>query len=336
MDKKMVGAVRFLIDDKFGFLPDKELLDDVLTNECVRNRFHPVRDHLERLKWDGTPRLDRWLATYCRAADTAYTRAVGRIVLIAAVRRALRPGTKFDSLMVLESEQGAYKSTAVRVLAGSDDWTTDTVPIGAEGNKIIEHTRGKWIIEIGELAGFSEAKIEKLKAFLSRIADRGRLAYEPHPVDVMRAFIMIGTTNKKNYLNDATGNRRFLPVAVGELDIEALVRDRDQLIAEAVHYEALGESIVLSANVAPEARRAQEARSVEDSWLAELGEIAEGANEIWTGAAWIKLGIPARDRNARVAERLSDCLQALGFEPDDSGLAKLGDRRGKRWVRKAT
>jgi len=334
LDEKSVGRVRFAIDDRFGFLPDKELLDDVLTDECVRNRFHPVRDHLDRLRWDGTPRLDTWLSAYCRAEDTPYTRAVGRVVLIAAVRRALKPGAKFDCMLILEGDQGAYKSTAVRVLAGSDDWTTDTVPIGAEGNKVIEHTRGKWIIEVGELAGFSDAKTEKLKAFLSRVADRGRLAYERHPIDVPRAFIMIGTTNKSAYLNDSTGARRFLPVRVGVIDIQALARDRDQILAEAVHCEALGESTVLPDSVAVDARRKQESRSVKDAWLSVLGPLAAG-NEIWTGAAWTALDIPSRDRNGRLHERLGDCLQALGFEPDESGGVRLGDHRGRRWIRRA-
>lgn len=335
LDEKAISRVRFAMEDRFGFLPDKELLGDVLADEAIQNRFHPVRDHLETLRWDGTPRLDTWLSVYCGAEDNEYARAVGRIVLIAAVRRAFRPGTKFDTMLILEGPQGAYKSTTVRVLAGNDDWFSDVVPIGEAGAKVIEHTRGKWIIEVAELDGMNNASLEKLKAFCSRVADRGRLAYERRPVDVPRSFVMIGTTNSGSYLADSTGARRFLPVTVGPVDIGALVRDRNQIMAEAVDREARGESTVLPEHVAPLAARKQASRTVADAWLETLGPLAGDREELWSSECWIALGIASRDRGARFTMRLAECLEALGFKRAEE-QPRLGDHRGTRWIRATT
>ncbi|MGE0830480.1 MAG: VapE domain-containing protein, partial [Hyphomonadaceae bacterium] len=333
LDEKATTRVRFMIEDRFGFLPDKELIGDVLADEAVQNRFNPVVDHLETLPWDGVARLDRWLVHYCAAEDSPYVREVGRVFLIAAVRRAKHPGTKFDSMLILEGEQGAFKSTAVRVLAGRDDWFSDDVPIGEEGKRVIEATRGKWILEEGELAGMSNRDVEHLKAFCSRVADRGRLAFERRPLDIPRAFVIVGTTNKKSYLSDMTGARRFLPVAVGNIDINALIRDRDQLLAEAVVREAAGESIVLADAVKEAAEAKREARTVEDGWLDALAPLAE-RDEIFSAECWAALDIPSRERDQRKTQRLADCLAALGFERAEAQHNTRG-RRGVRWVRSA-
>lgn len=331
LDEKSITRVRFLIEDRFGFLPDKELLGDVLADEAVQACFNPVRDHLDTLKWDGVARLDTWLVRYCRAEDSAYTREVGRSFLIAAVRRAKCPGVKFDCMLILEGEQGAYKSTAVRVLAGNDAWFSDVVPIGEEGNRVIEATRGKWFVEEGELAGMNKKSVEALKAFCSRTMDRGRLAYERRPVDVPRAFVIVGTTNSKSYLSDMTGARRFLPVAVGQIDINALIADRDQIMAEAVEREACGEPHMIADAVAGAAESKRAARTVDDAWIEVLAPLAEG-DEVWTAPCWQALEIPKGARDRVKIQRLAECLEALGFERAEY-QAKRGSLLGTRWVR---
>jgi hypothetical protein len=331
LDEKAITRVRFLMDDKFGFLPEKELLGDVLADEAVQNRHHPVRDHLETLKWDGVQRLDTWLVRYCRAEDTPYVREVGRVFLIAAVRRAKHPGCKFDCMMILEGTQGSYKSTAVRVLAGRDEWFSDTVPVGEEGNRVIEAVRGKWFVEEGELASMNARTVEQLKAFLSRSVDRGRLAYERRPVDVRRGFVICGTTNSKSYLNDMTGARRFMPVAVGAIDIQALIQDRDQLIAEAVEREAAGDSIVLSAAVGEAAEVKRAARTVHDAWVETLRTVCDG-DEVWSTQCWVALGIEAGSRDKSRQKRLAECLEAMGYERAEA-QAPRGSHLGTRWTR---
>jgi len=331
LDDKAVTRVRFAIEDRFSFLPDRELLADVLADEAVQNRFNPVRDHLDTLKWDGVARLDNWLSAYCKAEDSAYTREVGRVFLIAAVRRAKRPGCKFDTMLILEGTQGAYKSTAVRVLAGRDEWFSDVVPIGEEGNRVIEATRGKWIIEEGELAGMNDRTVERLKAFCSRVADRGRLAYERRPVDIPRAFVIVGTTNSKSYLNDMTGARRFLPVKVGRIDIEALIRDRDQLLAEAVEREATGEAIILSDAVGEAAELKRRARTLTDDWIETLRTVTDG-DEVWSGQCWAALRFDAGARDKSKQKRLADCLEAMGFERSEAQPPR-GSHLGTKWTR---
>jgi hypothetical protein len=184
------------IDDLFRFRPSKETLRTVIVTEALRGKVHPVRDYLDGLHWDGTPRLDEWLVTYGGADDSAYVRAVGALPLLAAVRRVRRPGTKFDELLILESGQGKDKSSALRALCPNEDWFSDDLPLGVDSKEVIERTIGKWIIEASELHGNRGREAEQLKAFLSRQVDGPvRQAYGRLPVEVRRQFVLIGTTN---------------------------------------------------------------------------------------------------------------------------------------------
>jgi predicted P-loop ATPase len=202
-----------------------------------------VRDYLDALVWDEKPRLDRWLIEYAGAEDTPYVRAVGRAMLIAAVRRARLPGCQFDTMLVLEGLQGVGKSAALRALAVNEDWFTDGVHVGAGSREVIEATAGKWIVELSEISHMGKGDAAALKAFLSAREDTGRPAYQREAVKVPRHFVIIGTTSASEYLTDSTGNRRFWPVHVEGFDIDRLRADRDQLWAEAAAAEASNESI---------------------------------------------------------------------------------------------
>lgn len=204
-----------------------------------------MTDYLKELVWDGTPRLDRWLIDYAGAEDTAHVRAISRAMLIAAVRRARHPGSRFDHLPVIEGPQGCGKSSALRMLAIDDAWFGDFTPTTEDTRKIIEATQGKWIIEAPELAGMSAAESRAIKVFLSRSIDEARMAYQRETSRVPRQFVVIGTTGAADYLRD-TGSRRFWPVTVKHFDLAQLVEVRDQLWAEAAKAEAAGESIDLS------------------------------------------------------------------------------------------
>ena len=180
------------------------------------------------------PRLDAWLTTYCHVEDTAYSRAVGRITLIAAVARAFQPGCKMDTVTILEGLQGWNKSTVWRVLA-SDAWFTDALP-DLHTKDAAQALRGKWFVEFAELDNFKRAEIETIKRFISATQDHYRPAYGRRVVTFPRSNVFVGTTNKWAYFLDETGNRRYLPVRVqAPCDLEALHRDRDQLWAEATH-----------------------------------------------------------------------------------------------------
>ncbi len=201
-----------------------------------------VRDYLDALVWDGVPRIDRWLVEYAGVEDSSYIRAVSRAFLVAAVRRVRQPGCSFDTMLVLEGAQGTGKSSALRILAISDDWFTDDVSMGSR--EVIEATAGKWIVEMSEIEGMGQGDVAALKAFLATRTDQARPAYQREVVKVPRQFVIVGTTSASEYLKDSTGNRRFWPVHVGRsFDLDRLRADRDQLWAEAAVAEAKDEPI---------------------------------------------------------------------------------------------
>jgi predicted P-loop ATPase len=192
--------------------------------------FHPVKDYVNSLSWDGVKRIDVWLSQYLGAELTDYSKAMGARWLISAVARIYNPGAKADCCLILEGEQGTNKSTALRILAG--DWFTDEIAeLGSKDAAM--QTRGVWIIEIAELDSMSRTEVGKIKAFMSRAVDRFRPPYGKRLVNSPRQCVFAGSVNHRSYLRDETGGRRFWPVACGSINIEDLARDRDQLWAEA-------------------------------------------------------------------------------------------------------
>lgn len=338
------------IIDRCGFRPSREDVRIIVTNEATKNTVHPVRDYLDRLVWDGTPRLDEWLVTYGGADDrSAYVRAVGALPLVAAVRRVRQPGAKFDEMLIGEGTQGQGKSTALRTLCPNDDWFSDDLPLAVDSKQVVERTSGKWIIEASELHGNRGREAEQLKAFLSRQTDGPvRLAYARLSVSVPRQFVIIGTTNTSvGYLKDATGGRRFWPVRVRRFDTEALLRDRDQLWAEAAAREAAGESIRLNAELWEAAGQQQEQRRATDPWEEVLEELIDGADlvrvdvdgdyveadAISAGAVWGKLGVEANHRDNRHAHRVGEILQRHGFTKKQKIRTEATGKPQWHWLR---
>ena len=267
-----VAMIRAQILETFKFDPKAEHVRDAVTQLCLENSFHPVREMLDTLLWDGVPRLDKWLVTYLGADDTPLNQAIGPIVLIAAVRRVRQPGVKFDQILILEGPQGSGKSSALRIIAG-DGLHSDQEILTQEARAQMELMEGIWIYELGEVEGFSRAEVNKIKAFASRQEDRSRMAYGRFVDSRPRQAIFVGTTNETTYLRDQTGNRRFWPVKTTKIDLAALQRDRDQLLAEAAVREARGESIVLPNELWDAAAVEQAERLEEDPWLEVLVKV---------------------------------------------------------------
>jgi predicted P-loop ATPase len=268
-------------------VPSLQLFEHTLIDITHASRFHPVREFLDGLKWDGVPRIDNWLHDYGGAEDTPFSRAVARIFLIAGVRRMRLPGAKFDTMLVFESPQGKDKSRALRTLAVCDEWFTDNLPLGAPTKEVIEQTRGVWIAEFAELSGIERRNINHVKNFLSKQEDRARAAYWRRTENVPRQFITAGSTNDAQYLLDIE-NRRFWPVTIDRFDTARLRGAVPQLWAEAAYYEAEGESITLQEDLWADAAIEQAARqiesAIEEAIAARLGREQPGwipAGEIW-------------------------------------------------------
>ena len=212
-----------------------------LSLAAEQNAFHPLQDYLQSLEWDGALRLDDWLSTYLGVEASPYVQAVGRMFLIQMVARVLRPGCKGDYMLILESpEQGEGKSTACRILAG-EEYFSDSLPDLQHEKDAMQHLRGMWLLEIGEMAAMSRSDADQIKHFVSKTSDRFRPSYGRNEVTNPRQCVFVGTTNRDDYLRDETGARRFWPVTVGTIDLDALTRDRDQLFAEAVVAFKAGE-----------------------------------------------------------------------------------------------
>jgi len=206
---------------------------EALTVLVHNNQIHPLRDALDALDaWDETPRLGTWLTNHfgCEG-DSDYLSQVFTKWIVAMVARIYEPGVKFDWMPIFEGAQGVGKSSFGRLLAG-DDHFLDWLPNLGDKDAALA-LQGIWAAEMGELSQFRRNEIETIKAFITRTVDKVRPPYGRKSIEMPRQCVFFGTTNRENYLTDDTGNRRFKPVKVGELDFKALKRDRSQLLAEA-------------------------------------------------------------------------------------------------------
>lgn len=236
-------------------------IDGALSLHSDKHKFNEVKNYLTSLRWDGIARLDTLFVDYLGAIDSAYTRAVTRKAFTAAVARAMEPGCKYDTMLILSGPQGIGKSTLLDKM--SKGWFNDGIRT-FEGKEASELLQGVWLVEIGELDAFRRTDVSRIKQFLSLRSDRFRAAYGRHVKDIPRRCVFFGTTNTVEYLRDRTGNRRFWPVDVGRTphaknvwdDLDAEV---DQLWAEAVMRWRFGESLHLVGDVEQDAKAEQEA-----------------------------------------------------------------------------
>jgi hypothetical protein len=304
-------VLRQIIVERFDFDPGKENINDAATELCLENRFNPVVDYLDRLGWDGTPRLETWLTRYLGADDTPLNRTIGRLTLVAAVRRARQPGCKFDHILVLEGLEGSMKSTALVTLVGVDNFSDQTI-LTASDKEQQELVRGVWIFEIADLVGMKRSEVEKVKAFASRTHDRARPAYGRRRVDAARHCIFIATTNDDEYLKSETGNRRFWPVGTHTIDIEALRHDRDQLWAEATAVETQNDPLILPKELWAEAGEAQDERRQHDPWDDILISVK---GTIWIRAREVlmHLEVPPDRASSETYRRLKRAMRRLGW-----------------------
>ena len=209
-----VDQIDWYLERTYG-LKNYKAIGKALNIIASENHFHPIKEKLESLKWDGVSRIADVLPKYLGADKSEYTTEVMRLLMQAAIHRIYAPGCKFEIMVCLVGGQGAGKSSFFRLLAINDDWFSDDLNKLGDEN-IYRKLQGHWIIEMPEMLATVNAKtVEEIKSFLSRPKDNYKIPYETHPEDRPRQCVFVGTSNTLDFLPlDRTGNRRFAPIMV--------------------------------------------------------------------------------------------------------------------------
>jgi predicted P-loop ATPase len=293
--------------------------------------FHPVRNYLKELTWDGTHRIESWLSEYLGVDPSPYAAAVGSRWLISAVARVFEPGSKADCCLILEGEQGIRKSTALRILA--EPWFTDEIAdLGSKDAAL--QTRGVWVIEIAELDSMSRSEIGRIKAFMSRAIDRFRPPYGKRLITSPRQCVFAGSVNHGTYLRDETGGRRFWPVEckAAVIDTDGLAIIRDQLWAEATYLYFEGKPWWLdSMELNREAAEEQAERYEGDPWDDLILKWVEGRESVSIPEILAQCIDKKTDMWTQMdRNRVARCLRANGWK---RFYAREGSRREWRFRR---
>lgn len=353
------AQLRIYLEPFFGKMAKNDILDAVAA--CASDQaYHPVRDYLNDLKWDGVRRLDTLFVDYLGAEDSEYVRAVTRKAFAAAVARVMTPGCKYDTMLVLVGEQGRHKSTVLAKLGG--EWFSDSLRTFGDKDSM-ETIQGTWLNEVAEMQAMSKADVDAVKMFLSKTNDYYRAAYGRYTADRPRQCVFFGTTNSKDCLVDPTGGRRFW---IMDIDVrqrkknvfQDLDGEKDQLWAEAVTYWQLGETLHLPPRLEEIAKQQQEDHRARHPWeglIADfLGkEVPKGWAQwdlnqrqmYWSGSAkhnsememrtrvcaaevWCEvLNKPRGDMRQRDAREINSLLERVpGWE--NIGLARAGKPYG--------
>ncbi|SCW86186.1 Predicted P-loop ATPase and inactivated derivatives [Paenibacillus tianmuensis] len=325
--------------DKVHKIKSASSIKKAFTEVTRKNKFHPIKTFIESTAWDGIQRAERIFIVYLGAADTHYTRQVTRKMLLTAVARLYRPGCKFDQMLVLVGPQGAGKSSLLAKLGR--DWFSDSLRT-FENKEAGEHLQAGWIFEIGELSAMKKSEVEEVKAFLSKTEDRYRVAYDRQVSEFPRKCVFFGTTNTRDFLRDATGNRRFWPVEVvperAELShwkhlTDDVVR---QIWVEVLTWFKTGESLELDHEARLEAERQQAAHMEADpregliqEWLEtpvqdEFGDEEYIRKRVCAAMIWIEcLGNKKGAMRPWEAKEICDILRRVPGWAERNGRARV-------------
>jgi predicted P-loop ATPase len=233
LDDEDLTQIKFYLSNIHDWEPNKYVIGEACFLMSKRKGYHPVKQFIEKEKWDGINRLESWLIESVGCDDNIYTRHAGAKFLIAAVNRVYNPGCKFDHMMILEGNQGIGKSTLIEEVAG--EFYLDT-SFEQKDKDLIDSICQAMIVEVSELSGMSKKDIEWVRGFISRKVDRIRLPYAARSKDFKRKCVFIGTHNpsgNNSYLKDDTGNRRYWCIECHKINIDYIKKNRSQLWAEA-------------------------------------------------------------------------------------------------------
>ena len=327
-DLHVLQAQERLQNDGFA-RANKDTVRDAMTLVSSEFAYHPIRDWLVGLrgKWDKLARCDHWLASCFGCDDSLYTRAIGRMFLIAMVARIMKPGCQADYMLVLEGAQGIQKSKACRALAG-DDAFDDNLRLD-DLVRTSMSLRGKWLMEVSEMDAFKGKDMDMLKAFVTRRVEHYIPKYARTEVAEPRQCLFIGTQNGRFSYQDLSGARRFWPVEVGEIDPARLAGMREQLFAEAVALFDAGEPWWPEAAMEEQhIKPVQEDRRETEAWVEMIDEWLHGtgrpAQPLTLKQVWIDCLGGAKDRYSQeISRRIANALRLLGWEDKRTNKARL-------------
>ncbi len=312
-------------------LSNKKNIEDAVHIVADRNKYHPIKDYLNRLQYKGDGYIRKLFVEYMGCEDTEYTYECVKLLLIAMIQRVFHPGCKYDYVLILVGNQGTYKSSMFRVLSRDDAWFTDSVDSFGDRKKLGELLQGKWVVELGEMSAFKKSEIESIKAAITTQVDSYREAYGHFRSDFNRTAVFVGTTNNKTFLKDSTGNRRFLVLPIDEnkrtkdlFKSKTRNEDFDGALAEALHiYREQTKDgslipLILPNSVLDEAREKQNDANYYDEWtgLIEswLDEQTENDSSSYTSALDIWCNCLNREKGTytnREAYRINQIISQL-------------------------
>lgn len=326
-------ALALFLSQEYKFNVGIDKLRSTIPVVARRQKFHPIRDYLDTLVWDGVERLETWLISNSAATDTKTHRAISKLIFMQPVARAYEPGCKCDMVPILEGAQGIYKSTLVKLIGG-DFYTDIIVNTDKEADTCLA-MRGHWVIEMSEMITFRKKDYDSLKRFITITEDNFRAPYDALPAKHKRQSCFISTVNPDatgQYLSDPTGNRRFGPINLKDrkINIAAIAAMRDQLFAEAVHR-------LMVKNEKPYITDHQTVKLLEDE-QARRAAIDSYADEIEsylstreaTGVSTMNIWKYCLDGNKSnlnniARRRIVTCLRELGY--DDKSVRVNGKTR---------
>lgn len=314
------GKVAGWLQSEKQIMAGETLVGRSLLRVARENAYDPIAEYLGEIAWDGVGRLDTFLEAYLGVETSPYARAVSRRWLISLVARALRPGCKVDTVLILEGPQGAFKSSALEALVGSA-WFLDTaLELGEKDT--MQAIASAWIVELGELASLRKTEVDKVKQFITSKVDKFRPPYGRVTEESPRRCVLVGTCNPEEggYLTDRTGNRRYWPVTVGTIDLKGIERDRDNILAEAVAAFRAGERWHLTPEEHVLATEHADERLVESTveeaisrwWYGEV-PARRPATFVLLDAIETALHIPVDRVSHRLRSEVGFALRRLGF-----------------------
>lgn len=331
------GSLCTYLEEFYEITGDKKVIN-ALNEVAIKNRFHPIKQYFETLKWDGKERAERLFIDYFGAEDSPYTRAVTRIHLTAAIARIKVPGIKYDTALVLAGSQGSGKSLLIDKLGKG--WTNDSL-LSVDNKDALEGLQGSWLIELAEMSATRRAENEAIKHFLSKREDKYRASYGRRTETYPRQCVFFGTSNNPEFLKDSTGNRRFYPIKTNEKArtkvpwVDFTSSEVDQVWAEVMTWYEAGESIYLREELQGEASRIQELFKEEAPTAAMIREFVETpVPEDWLSRDIVSrrnylAGTSFEDEDVKLVPRTRICAAEIWVECYGKDAANLDRIRSR-------